>query len=181
MVIPTTIQDSLTARLDRLGEAKQVAQVAATIGREFPRDLLAAVTLLPEPELTAALSRLQSSGLVLALDATGERLAFKHALVRDAAYDGLLRTTRRKLHGQIAEALEVSFPAIVAANPELAAQHCTEAEVFKKAIHYWMLAGRQAVARSAHVEAVSHLERGLQQMRACPRKRRRTPVGLSIW
>ena len=170
VVIPATIQDSLTARLDRLGEAKQVAQVAATIGREFSRDLLAAVARMPEPELTAALARLQSSGLVLPLDAMGERLAFKHALVRDAAYDGLLRATRRSLHARIVEALEASFPAVIAANPELAAQHCTEAETFDKAVGYWMLAGRQAVARSAHVEAVSHLERGLQQLRRLPQE-----------
>ena len=118
-----------------------MAQVAATIGREFSRDLLAAVTRMPEPEL-AALARLQSSGLVLPLDAMGERLAFKHALVRDAAYDGLLRATRRNLHARIVEA--GFLHAVIAANPELAAQHCTEAETFDKAVGFWMLAGRQA-------------------------------------
>ncbi len=126
---------------------------------------------MPEPRLHGRPGAPgQARASCCALDASGERLAFKHALVRDAAYDGLLRGTRRSLHGRIVEALEASFPAVIAANPELAAQHCTEAEIHDKAARYWMLAGRQAVTRSAHVEAVSHLERGLQHVRQLPQE-----------
>ena len=168
-VVPATIQDSLTARLDRLGDAKRVAQVAATIGREFARDLLGAVAELPDAALDSSLTRLVSSGLVLPLDDSGSRFAFKHSLVRDAAYNGLLRTTRRTLHANIVEVLEASFPALVAASPELAAQHSVAAQAHDKAAYYWLQAGRIAVARSANVEAVSHLERGLQSLRSLPR------------
>ena len=169
VAIPTTIQDSLTARLDRLGDAKRVAQVAATIGREFARDLLTAVVELPDSALEVSLSRLVGSGLVLQLDGSGNRFAFKHSLIRDAAYGGLLRTTRRTLHAKIVEVMERSFPALVAASPELVAQHSVAAQAHDKAAHYWMEAGRIAVARSANVEAVSHLERGLQSLRNLPR------------
>jgi class 3 adenylate cyclase/predicted ATPase len=168
-VVPATIQDSLTARLDRLGDTKRVAQVAATIGREFTRDLLGAVVELPDAALDSSLTRLVSSGLVLPLGGSGSRFAFKHSLVRDAAYNGLLRTTRRTLHAKIVEVLETSFPALVAASPELAAQHSVAAQAHDKAAHYWLQAGRIAVARSANVEAVSHLERGLQSLRSLPR------------
>ena len=169
VVIPATIQDSLTARLDRLGDAKRVAQVAATIGREFARDLLAAVIELPDSALEASLSRLVSSGLVLQLDGSGTWFGFKHSLVRDAAYSGLLRATRRTLHAKIVEVMERYFPALVAASPELMAQHSVAAQAHNKAAHYWMEAGRIAVTRSANVEAVSHLERGLQSLRNLPR------------
>lgn len=167
--VPTTIQDSLTARLDRLGDAKRVAQVAATIGREFARDLLGAVAELPDDTLDHALMHLVGSGLVLPLDALEGQFAFKHSLVRDAAYNSLLRATRRTLHAKIVEVMESSFPALVVASPELAAQHSVEAHWHDKAAYYWMHAGRNAVARSANVEAVSHLERGLQSLRNLPR------------
>ena len=168
IAIPTTIQDSLTARLDRLGGAKQVAQTAAVIGRDFSRDLLVEVADLTAGDLRAALARLVESGLVLSLGASDEHYAFKHALVRDAAYDGLLLKARRALHGRIVDALESRFPAIIAANPELVAQHAAEARLYEKAVHYWLLAGRQAVARSAHTEAVSHLERALHALHKLP-------------
>ena len=166
--IPATIQDSLTARLDHLGDAKLVAQIASTIGREFSRELLAAVAEVPLAALQVSLARLVQSGLVLPLGASEEHFAFKHALVRDAAYDSLLRSTRRRLHGRIVEVLESSFPAIISANPELAAKHSTEAQAHEKAVHYWLLAGRQAVPRAAHVEAVSHLEHALQSLQQVP-------------
>ena len=182
VVIPATIQDSLTARLDRLGEAKQVAQVAATIGREFSRDLLAAVTRYAR---AGAHGRPGAPGKARAWcwhwtpPASGSPSSTPWCATRPmtACYGA----TRRNLHARIVEALEASFPAVIAANPELAAQHCTEAETFDKAVGYWMLAGRQAVARSAHVEAVSHLERGLQQLRRLPRRWRRTQGGSNIW
>lgn len=166
--VPATIKDSLTARLDRLGDAKRVAQIAAVIGREFSRALLAQVTDIPAPELDASLARLEQSGLVLALTGTEDQFAFKHALVRDAAYDGLLHRVRRQLHGRIVEVLEAAFPSIVASNPELAAQHSTEARLYEKAVRHWLAAGRLAVARSAHPEAVSDLERALQCLRRLP-------------
>ena len=168
LAIPTTIQDSLTARLDRLGDAKRVAQVAATIGREFSREVLAEVTGLPAAALDAALERLIQSGLVLRPAADDHSLAFKHALVRDAAYGGLLHRTRRELHGRIVEVLERSFPSVIAASPELAARHATEARAFEPAVRYWLQAGRQAIARAAHHEAVSHLEHALACLRHLP-------------
>jgi len=168
MTIPATIKDSLTARLDRLGDAKRIAQIASVIGREFSRELLAQVADSSPLELDASLARLQQSGLVLALAGAGDQYAFKHALVRDAAYDGLLHRVRRQLHGRIVEALETVFPSIIASNPELAAQHSTEARLYEKAVGYWLAAGRLAVARSAHSEAVSDLERALQCLRRLP-------------
>ena len=166
--IPATIQDSLMARLDRLGEGKWVAQVAATIGREFSRALLGAVAEIPPAALQASLDSLVAAGLAHALGASGSQYAFKHALVRDAAYNSLLRSTCRRLHGRIVAVLEARFPSLVAANPELAAQHCTEARLYDQAAGYWLQAGRQAIRRSANVEAVSHLEHGLAAVRALP-------------
>lgn len=168
VTIPSTLQDSLTARLDRLGEAKLVAQTAAVIGREFTQDLLAAVWSGPVADLDSALGRLVASGLVLALDDSGERFAFKHALVRDAAYDGLLHSARRDLHARIVVALETQFAATAAGSPELVAQHAAEALQFDKASQYWLRAGQLAVARSAHLEAANQLEHGLQVLRELP-------------
>jgi predicted ATPase len=146
--IPATLHDSLMARLDRLGPVKEVAQIGACIGREFDHELLAAVVSLPEAELQAALDRLVATELVFRRGvAPATTYMFKHALVRDAAYESLLRKRRQDLHARIASAIELRFPQIIEAQPELVARHFGEAGLTKKAIGYWG-AGRPAGGRT---------------------------------
>ena len=161
LAIPTPLRGSLLARLDRLAPAKEVAQVAACIGREFTYPLLAAVSPSPEEELRAALDRLAAAELVFTRDTTPEAsYVFKHALVRDAAHETLLKTQRQQLHGRIATVLEERFPETVETEPELLAQHCTEAGLIEQGVEYWQRAGQQALARSATAEAVAQLDKG---------------------
>jgi class 3 adenylate cyclase/tetratricopeptide (TPR) repeat protein len=162
LAIPATLHDSLMARLDRLAQVKEVAQIGACIGREFDHELLAAVVPLPEADLVAALDRLIAAELVFRRGVPpASSYIFKHALVRDAAYQSLLRKSRRELHANIATALERGFPHILEARPELVARHFDEARLFEKAVGYWLRAGRLAAARSANVEAIAHLRSGL--------------------
>ena len=133
------------ARLDRLGPAKEAAQIGAAIGREFSHALLAAVMTRPEAELTAALDRLVQAGLLFRQGVPPHaNYLFKHALVRDAAYGTLLREPRRALHIRIAEALERQFPEIAEAQPELLARHYTEAGLIEKAARLWGKAGQRS-------------------------------------
>ncbi|HWX34580.1 MAG TPA: adenylate/guanylate cyclase domain-containing protein, partial [Steroidobacteraceae bacterium] len=162
LAIPATLHDSLMARLDRLAPVKEVAQVGACIGREFDHQLLAAVVSLPEAELEAALDRLVAAELVFRRGvAPATAYIFKHSMVRDAAYESLLRKRRQDLHARIAAAIELRFPQIIEAQPELVARHFGEAGLTEKAIGYWLQAGQLAAARSANVEAVAHLSVGL--------------------
>ena len=127
LAIPESLQASLTARLDRLGRAKEVAQIAAVIGREFSHELLAAVTPLPEPELRAALARLVETELVFRRgEPPDARYTFKHALVQETAYRAVLRERREELHARIARTLAADFPEVLENHPELIAHHCTE-------------------------------------------------------
>jgi class 3 adenylate cyclase/predicted ATPase len=179
--IPVTLMDSLMARVDRLGEAKAIAQIGAVIGQEFTHSLLASVAELPETELHVALERLVASELVFRRAGTTEiRFAFKHALVRDAAYDSLLRRRREALHGRIAESLEASFPETTANEPELLAHHYTRAGVTEKAILYWQLAGERASRRSANLEALSHLTNALELLENLPDTPVRRELELSL-
>jgi class 3 adenylate cyclase/tetratricopeptide (TPR) repeat protein len=163
LVVPASLQASLMARLDRLGPAKEIAQIGAAIGREFSHALLAAVVHKPEAELDATLDRLMAAGLLFRQGVPPHATyLFKHALVQDAAYGTLLREPRRGLHARIAEALEGRFPEMAESQPELLAHHCMEAGLVEKAIEYWLMAGRLATAQSAYVEAVSHLRKGLE-------------------
>ena len=163
LVVPASLQASLMARLDRLGPAKEIAQIGAAIGREFSHALLAAVVHKPEAELGATLDRLMAAGLLFRQGVPPHATyLFKHALVQDAAYGTLLREPRRGLHARIAEALEGRFPEMAESQPELLAHHCMEAGLVEKAIEYWLMAGRLATAQSAYVEAVSHLRKGLE-------------------
>ena len=165
--VPASLHASLMSRLDRLGAAKEVVQIGAAIGREFSHALLAAVVHKPEAELGSALDRLIAAGLLFRQGAPPHATyLFKHALVQDAAYGTLLREPRHALHARIAGALESQFPEIVAIQPQLVAQHCAEAGLNDKAVGYWLRAGEQAVARSANAEALSHLARGLELLRA---------------
>jgi predicted ATPase/class 3 adenylate cyclase len=168
--VPATLHASLMARLDRLGPAaKIVAQTGAAIGREFGYELLASVADFPEPQLREALDRLTHASLLFARGIPPQSTyIFKHALVQDAAYGTLLRQRRQQLHARIAATLEQRFPEIVAAQPGLLAQHCAEAGLAEKAVDYSLIAGQQALARSALVEAAAQLRKGLDVLAGVP-------------
>jgi class 3 adenylate cyclase/tetratricopeptide (TPR) repeat protein len=170
LAIPPTLHDSLVARLDRLGPTKETAQLGAALGREFSHQLLAAVSEIGEAELERALDQLRRAGLIFRRGTpTGAIYSFKHALVRDAAYAGLLMSTRRGLHLKIAQVLRDRFPDRAASEPELLAQHFTEAGEPFEAIKYWLIAGQRAAERSANVEAVAHLRHGLALIETLPK------------
>jgi class 3 adenylate cyclase/predicted ATPase len=169
LTVPASLHASLMARLDRLGPAKEVAQIGAAIGREFSHALLAAVVRKPEAELNSALDRLIEAGLLFRQGVPPHAAyLFKHALVQDAAYGTLLREPRRALHARIAEVLESQFAEIAESQPELLARHCTEAGLIEKAASLWGKAGKQSLQRSALSEAVAQLTRALDQIAALP-------------
>jgi predicted ATPase len=157
------------ARLDRLGPAKEVAQVGAAIGREFSHMLLAAVVREPEAELNSALDRLIAAALLFRQGVPPHATyLFKHALMQDAAYGTLLREPRRRLHARIAETVESQFADIAETQPELLARHCMEAGLIEKAVGFWGKAGQQAIARWAMTEAVAQLRKGLDLLSRMP-------------
>ena len=157
------------ARLDRLGAAKEVAQLAATLGREFSYELLQAVASLDATTLQEALDKLVESEILHQRGLLPQaRYIFRHALIQDAAYQSLLKSTRQQYHKHIAQTLVERFPEIKETQPELLARHYTEAGLVAQAIPYWLQAGQQASRRSAHVEAVSHLTRGLDLLATLP-------------
>ena len=165
LAIPTTLQASLTARLDRLSPVREVAQIGAVAGREFHYELLNAVAGLPKQKLDESLDQLVRSELIFCRGQIPNAIyTFKHALVRDAAYAGLLKSRRVQMHAAIAKALEQEFHDVVQTQPEIIAYHYTEAGNYEKALHYWYDAGKKSAARSAHNEAVSHLKQGLKQI-----------------
>ena len=163
LAIPETLQDSLMARLDRLHSVKEIAQVGAAIGREFSYSLIRAVVARDEIALKQALAALEQAELVYRQGEPPEAVySFKHALVRDAAYESLLKSRRHQLHGQIARTLEERFPDVVTGEPEILARHFTEAGIVDLATSYWLKAGDRALSRSANAEAVKHLKRGIE-------------------
>jgi class 3 adenylate cyclase/tetratricopeptide (TPR) repeat protein len=167
--VPATLKDSLMARLDRLDEARQVAQIAAVIGRQFAFSLLAAIFAGDGAALDVALDKLVAAGIVFPEGRGLERsYNFKHALVRDAAYESLLLGRRREWHERIAGALEQGFPDVVANEPELLAHHFAEGGSLAKACDYRMRAGDRAVSRSAYQEEVAHFSAGLRLADALP-------------
>jgi tetratricopeptide (TPR) repeat protein len=169
LAVPASLHASLMARLDRLGPAKEVAQIGAAIGREFSHALLAAVTQKPEAELGEALNALTSAGLLFRQGIPPHAsYLFKHALVQDAAYGTLLREPRRALHARIAETLEDQFAEIAENQPELLARHCTEAGLTEKAASLWGKAGLRSLSRSALVEATEQLAHALAQIAILP-------------
>ena len=169
VAVPASLHASLMARLDRLGSAKEVAQIGAVIGREFSEALITAVAHKGEPELRSALDRLIDAGLLFRQGVPPHATyLFKHALVQDAAYGTLLREPRRSLHARIAETLESQFPEIAESQPELLARHYTEAGLIEKAARLWGTAGQRSLARSALVEAAEQLTRALAQIDALP-------------
>jgi class 3 adenylate cyclase/tetratricopeptide (TPR) repeat protein len=163
LAIPTTLHASLMARLDRLAPVREVAQIGAVAGREFHYELLNAVAGLPREKLEEALGQLVRSELIFCRGESPHAVyTFKHALVRDAAYASLLKSRRTHLHAAIANALEQQFPEIVQTQPETLAHHLTEAGLIEKAIGYWLQAGKNAALRSANLEAIAHLQRGIE-------------------
>ena len=181
LAIPTTLQASLVARLDRLASPKDVAQIGAAIGREFSYELIAAVSALAPMDLDAALEGLMASGLISRRgtppDAT---YAFKHALVQDAAYATMLKSRRRQLHSSIARVLVERFPAMAESLPEVVAHHFTEAGLASEAIGYWVKAGRLAYARWANREAVKSFEQALHLLEALPETRERLEQAIDL-
>ena len=163
LAIPPSLQDSLMARLDRLATTKDIAQLAACIGRSFDFGLLSAVTSQDEGELRSALDQLVDAGLIheRGMDA-GINYEFKHALVRDAAYDSLLKSTRQLNHQRIANTLEQGFNSLTDAQPGLLALHYTEAGLVEQAVIWWQRAGVRSAKLAANLEAIQNLERGLE-------------------
>jgi predicted ATPase len=167
VAIPDTLQDALMARLDQLNRAKEVAQLGAVLGREFAYELLQAIASQDEDTLQAGLAQLVHAELLYQRGRPPRaRYIFKHALIQDAAYASLLKSTRQHVHQQIAQVLETQFPALVNTQPELVAQHYTAAGCHEQAVIYWQRAGQHASDRSAHLEAIRHVTTGIEQLTA---------------
>ncbi|HKQ26012.1 MAG TPA: AAA family ATPase [Burkholderiales bacterium] len=181
ITIPATLRDSLMARLDRLLPAKEIAQIGAAIGREFSYELIAAVVPHPKTDLDSALNQLTESGLAFRRGTLPESTyTFKHALVRDAAYDSLLKSKRRELHVQIATAIRERFSEQAEAAPELLAHHYTEGQSFESAAHYWRVAAERAAVRFSTPEAIAHARQGLAIVAKLPESEARTDQELAL-
>ena len=167
-VVPVSMDASLMARIDRLGKARSLFQIAATLGREFTYDLLAAVAETPDDAVRESLDVILKSGLVYQDDEKSRLYTFKHALIRDAAYNSLLRATRQRYHARIAKVLIARFPQLVQNRPELLAHHLSKAGSHADAAAYWRAAGKSAMERSAVNEAVSHFRRAMADLGELP-------------
>ncbi|MET0969292.1 MAG: AAA family ATPase [Tardiphaga sp.] len=181
--IPSTLRGSLAARLDRLKVAKPLAQVAATLGRVFDGEVLAAVTGASAPVLEEQIVELLREGFIQQHGVhIHPKYSFRHALIQDAAYDTLLKSERRQMHRRIADVLSTQFPEVVAATPEVVAEHYATADLIDAAVFHWEAAGRKAAQRSAHVEAASHFESALAILRRLPdtNERARRELGLEV-
>jgi class 3 adenylate cyclase/predicted ATPase len=179
--IPTTLHDSLMARLDRLGTAKEIAQLGATIGREFSYELLHAVSFVSDEALQHGLKQLVEAELVYQRGLVPQaHYLFKHALVQDTAYQSLLKSRRQQLHQKVAQVLAEQFPETKETQPELVAHHYTEAGLTEQAILYWHRAGQRAIERSANVEAIRHLTKGLELLNTLPDTPERTQQELDL-
>ena len=182
VIIPATIHDVIMARVDTLPEAaKAVLQTGSVVGREFSHDLIRRVTGIPEQELLTHLSVLKDSELVYERGIYPQSTyIFKHALTQDATYQSLLKSTRQKYHRKIAQVLEKNFPDTVETQPELLAHHCSEADLNEQAVGYWYQAGKLATQRSAHVEAINHLTKGLDLIESMPENPERNQQELKL-
>jgi class 3 adenylate cyclase/tetratricopeptide (TPR) repeat protein len=181
VTIPTTLRDSLMARLDRFMPVKEIAQIGAAIGRTFDYELIAAVAPIPQAQLDDALLQLSESGLAFRRGTPPDAIyTFKHALVQDAAYDSLLKSRRQELHAKIARVIEQRFPHIKTTEPEVLAHHLTEAGLSEGAIPQWQAAGDLAVKRMAAPEAISHLNRGLELVSTLPQSSQRDASELGL-
>ena len=181
-LVPETLKDSLTARLDGLADAKELAQIGAAIGRSFTHELIEAVAKVEAAVLSANLGTLKSSGLIDTLGEAPEAIySFKQALMQEAAYETLLRQRRQNFHERIAQALESTFPEIVSAQPELLAHHYGVAGRSRSAIQYWMQAGARARSRAAESEAIAHYTTALELLEKLPNSAERTQQELTCW
>ena len=181
LAIPITLQDALMARLDRLAPVKAVAQLGAVLGREFSYALLRAVAPVEEATLQHGLAQLVAAELLYQRGRPPQATyLFKHALVQDAAYHSLLRSTRQQYHQRIAQVLEARFPESCATQPELLAHHYTEAGLIEQAIGYWQRAGQQASERSANLEAISHFTTGIELLKTLPETPEHTQHALTL-
>jgi predicted ATPase/class 3 adenylate cyclase len=181
LAIPSTLQDSLMARLDRLATAKDVAQVGAALGRTFHYELLRAIASTDDATLQRALAKLGESDLLHQRGVPPDAIyIFKHALIQETAYQSMLVSRRQQLHRKIADTLVERFPETGGTQPELVAQHYTEAGLTEQAIPYWQRAGERALQRSADLEAISHLTRGLEMLTTLPESRERAHRELSL-
>jgi len=179
--IPSTLQALLTTRLDRLGSAKEVAQVAAVLGSQFDYPLIRAVAGHGDAALTESLERLAEADLINVQGMPPESsYRFKHALMQDAAYETMLKSRRRELHSVVARVLSDEFKHIAEAQPELLAYHLTQAGAMKEAIGYWQRAGQQAVERSANIEAIAHFSHGLELVKLLPEGAQRDQLELDL-
>ena len=173
--IPATLHDSLMARLDRLATVKAVAQLGAILGRTFTYEVLQAVTPLDEVPLQQALAQLVEAELLYQRGVPPQATyLFKHALIQDAAYQSLLKSTRQQYHQRIAQVLETQFPTSVETQPELVAQHYTAAGCAEQAVVYWQRAGEHASDRSANLEAISHFTTGIELLKSLSETLERT-------
>jgi predicted ATPase len=181
LAIPATLHDSLMARLDRLAAVKGLAQLGATLGREFAYDLLQAVSPWDERTLRHGLSQLVAAEFLYQQGLPPQATyRFKHALIQDVAYQSLLKSTRQQHHQRVAQVLEARFPDLCETQPELLAQHYTEAGVMAQAIPYWQQAGQRAIERSANLEAIGHLTKGLEVLTTLPDTPDRTRQELDV-
>jgi class 3 adenylate cyclase/predicted ATPase len=169
LAIPATLQDSLMARLDRLAAARALAQLGAVLGREFAYELIRAVASMDEATVQRGLAQLVDAELLYQRGRPPQaRYVFKHTLIQETAYQSLLKSTRQQYHQRSAQVLAAQFPEIVETQPELVAQHYTEAGLIEQAIPYWRRAGQQARQRSANLEAVRHFTKGLELLATLP-------------
>jgi class 3 adenylate cyclase/predicted ATPase len=181
LAIPATLHDSLMARLDRLATVKALAQLGATLGREFAYDLLQAVSPWDEVTLQRGLHQLVEAEFLYQQGLPPQATyIFKHALIQDAAYQSLLKSTRQRYHQQIAQVLETQFSETAETQPELLAHHYTEAGLGEAAVEYWQRAGQRAAERSAHQEAVRHLTTGLELLARLPETPERVQQALAL-
>lgn len=179
--LPATLRDSLTARLDRLGKAKMVAQLASVLGREFDYGVLHAICDLPQADLEQRLAALNHAEIIHQRGIPPRSYyVFKHALIQESAYDTLLKSTRVQYHRRAAEAYVQSFPDVAQAHPELVAHHYSRALIPAKAIDYWQRAGEVAVSRSGYSEAIAHLGAALEHLALLPESRERMTTELAL-
>ena len=167
--VPETLSDALMERLDRVAPSRKLAQIAALIGREFSYDLLSAVSQIDEDDMQSALSLLEQADIIYRVSISPSvRFAFKHALLRDAIYDSLLRSKRQQIHADIATILERDYPELAENQPEVLAHHYQEAGNHPLAIRCWLASGQRALTRSANIEAIASFRMALQILNVLP-------------
>jgi predicted ATPase len=182
LAIPVTLHDALLARLDRLGAAKGLAQLGATLGREFAYAVLRAVSPWDADTVSRGLRQLVDAEFLYQQGLPPQATyVFKHALIQEAAYQSLLKRTRQQYHQHIAQVLEAQFPEVLTTQPEVLARHYTEAGLYETAVHYWQQAGQHASDRSAHQEAISHCSTGIALLKTLPQTPAHTQQALTLY